>query len=89
MGRMLKGLGVNYMSNTVFIDESGFNANLSRTQGWAPKGETTKAKVLTARANSISILGAISAKGLVKFSLRKPIPPSKKKEKKKGKLVNG
>lgn len=62
-------MSVDYMNNSVFIDESGFNANL-RTQGWAPKGEAVK--VLTARANSISILGTISAKGLIKISLRKP-----------------
>jgi transposase len=77
---MVKELGVDYTSNCVFIDESGFNANLRRTQGWAPKGEAAKVKVLTARANSISILGAISAKGLIKISLRKPMVPSKKRK---------
>ncbi|CEP10864.1 hypothetical protein, partial, partial [Parasitella parasitica] len=60
---MVIELGVDYMSNSVFIDKSGFNANLRRTQGWAPKGEAAKVKVLTARANSISILGATSVKG--------------------------
>jgi hypothetical protein len=59
-------MGVDCMNNRVFIDESGFNANLGRTQGWAPKEEAAKVKVLTAKANSISILGAISAKGLIK-----------------------
>lgn len=77
---MVKRLGVDYMENCVFIDESGFNANLRRTQGWAPKGEMAKVKVATARANSISILGATCSKGLIKISLRKPIPPSKKKK---------
>lgn len=52
------------VNNCIFINESGFNASLKRTQGWAPKGEAAKVKVLTARANSISILGATSAKGL-------------------------
>ncbi|CEP15814.1 hypothetical protein [Parasitella parasitica] len=68
------------MSNSVFIDESGFNANLRRAQGWAPKGEAAKVKVITARANSISILGAISAKVLIKISLKKPMSPSKKRK---------
>jgi transposase len=63
------------MTNCIFIDEAGFNANLRRTQGWAPIGETPRVKVLAARANSISILGATSPKGLIKVCLRKPIPP--------------
>ncbi|CEP12412.1 hypothetical protein [Parasitella parasitica] len=75
-----KEMGVDYMNNCVFIDEAGFNANLRRTQGWAPKGQTPIVKVLTARANSISILGATSARGLIKVSLRKPVPPSKKRK---------
>lgn len=74
------------MKNCIFIDEAGFYANLRRIQGWAPKGEKAKVKVLTARANTISILGVVSAFGLIKVSLRKPIPPSKKK---KRKLNNG
>lgn len=32
-------LGMGYMTNCVFIDEAGFNANHRRTQGWAPKGQ--------------------------------------------------
>ncbi|KAG1135061.1 hypothetical protein G6F37_007927 [Rhizopus arrhizus] len=73
-------MDVDYMNNCVFIDESGFNANLRRTQGWAPKEETAKVKVLTAKANSISILDAISAKYLIKISLRKPMHSSKKRK---------
>ncbi|KAI9254711.1 hypothetical protein EDC94DRAFT_662224 [Helicostylum pulchrum] len=69
----MKSMGVDYMNNCVFIDEAGFNANLRRTQGRAPKGELAIVKVLTARANSISILGAIPSKGLIKVCLRKPI----------------
>ncbi|KAG0182695.1 hypothetical protein DFQ29_002825 [Apophysomyces sp. BC1021] len=75
-----KELDIDYMHNSIAIDESGFNANLRRSQGWVPKGEAAKANVPTARANSISILGATSAKGLIKISLRKLIPPSKKRK---------
>jgi hypothetical protein len=35
-------------------------------------GESAKVKVFMSRANSIFILGATSAKGLIKISLRKP-----------------
>lgn len=75
-------MGVDYMNNCVFIDEAGFNANLRRTQGWVPVGETPIVKVLTARANSISILGATYPKGLIKICLRKPIPPESSKKRK-------
>ncbi|KAI7903104.1 uncharacterized protein BX663DRAFT_415746, partial [Cokeromyces recurvatus] len=51
-----------------------------RTQGWAPVGETPTVKVFTARANLLSTLGAISAKGLIKVCLRKPIPLTKKRK---------
>lgn len=46
---MVKEMSVDYMNNSVFIDESGLNANLRRTQGWAPKGKA--AKVLTSQFN--------------------------------------
>ncbi|CEP16413.1 hypothetical protein [Parasitella parasitica] len=75
-------VGVDYLKNSVFIDEAGFNANLRRTQGWAPIGETPIVTVKTARANSISILGAISSKGLIKVCLRKPVPPPSSKKRK-------
>ncbi|KAI8334524.1 hypothetical protein EDC96DRAFT_450912, partial [Choanephora cucurbitarum] len=78
--KMLKDIGVDYMNNNVFVDESGSNANLKRTQGWALKEEAAKVKVLTARANSISILRAISAKGSFKINLRKPMPSPKKRK---------
>lgn len=75
-------MGVDYMANCVFIDEAGFNANLRRAQGWAPIGETPIVKVKTARANSISILGAIYPKDLIKVCLRKPVPPPSSKKQK-------
>jgi hypothetical protein len=75
----IQTLGIGYMNNCVFIDESGFHANLNRIQGWSPKGNRANVKVLTAKANTISILGAVSAKGVIKVYLRKPILPAKKK----------
>ncbi|KAG2195416.1 hypothetical protein INT47_002855 [Mucor saturninus] len=63
------------MANCVFINEAGFNANLRRTQGWAPIEETPIVKVNTPRASSISILGATYPKVLLKVCLRKPVPP--------------
>ncbi|KAI9488322.1 hypothetical protein BDB00DRAFT_772737 [Zychaea mexicana] len=54
--------------------QSGFNATLRRTQGWAPKGGRLLKSI------QISILGATSVKGLIKISLRQPIPSSKEKK---------
>lgn len=68
------------MSNCIFIDEDGFNANLRRSQGWASKGQTPIVKVLTARANSIPILGATSAKGVIKVCLESQFRPRKKRK---------
>ena len=68
------------MSNWVFIHEAGFNTNLRRTQRWAPKGQTPIVKVLTARANSISILGATSAKDVIKVCLESQFRPRKKRK---------
>lgn len=82
MGRGSHSNGCGLHDNCAFIDEAGLNANLRRTQGWAPVGEIPKVKVLTARANSISILGAIYPKGLIKICLRKPIPPESSKKRK-------
>ena len=68
------------MSNWVFIHEAGFNTNLRRTQRWAPKGQTPIVKMLTARSNSISILGATSAKDVIKVCLESQFRPRKKKK---------
>lgn len=71
---------MDYMTNCVFIDEAAFHVNLRRTQAWSSIGSNANVKVLTARANTLTILGAISTRGVIKISLRKPIPPSKKKK---------
>ncbi|KAI7869254.1 uncharacterized protein EV154DRAFT_403270, partial [Mucor mucedo] len=63
-------MGVDYMNNCILIDEVGFNADLRKTQVWAPVGDTPIVKVLSDRANSFSILGATFAKGLFKICLK-------------------
>jgi hypothetical protein len=75
-GEMLKA---DFMSNSVFIDESELKEILRRIQGWAPKGKAAKVKVLSTKVSSISILGAISVKNLIKINLRKPISFPKKR----------
>ena len=63
---------MNFQKNCVFIDEAGFNINITRNRGWSKKGTPAKAIVPSARSTSITILGAISADGVIDISLRKP-----------------
>jgi hypothetical protein len=72
-------LGVDCMSRSAFIDASELKETLRRIQDWAPKGEAAKFKVLSTRVDSISILGAISVKNLIKINLKKPISFPKKR----------
>ncbi|KAL1928869.1 hypothetical protein VTP01DRAFT_2655 [Rhizomucor pusillus] len=76
-----RGTDMNYLQNCVFLDESSFHINMRRGIAWSKKG--TKAEVVTpsTRAQTTSILGAISAAGIIKISLRTPKPSKKRKTK--------
>ncbi|KAG2192272.1 hypothetical protein INT47_003861 [Mucor saturninus] len=83
---------MNFEKNCVFIDEAGFNINITRNRGWSKKGKPAKAIVPTSRSTSITILGAISIDGVIDMSLRKPTSTTgSKKRKVNGKevVVNG
>ncbi|CEG84661.1 hypothetical protein RMATCC62417_18430 [Rhizopus microsporus] len=71
-----------YMSNCVFIDESGFNINMNCSIAWVKKGERAIVTVPKTRANNITILGAIASYGVVNISVRRPkrAEPSKKRK---------
>ncbi|KAI8048502.1 DDE superfamily endonuclease-domain-containing protein [Thamnidium elegans] len=64
---------IDFEKNCVFLDEAGFNPHISRSRGWSKKGKPAKSIVPTSRGTSITILGAISAQGVIDISLRKPI----------------
>ncbi|KAG2193614.1 hypothetical protein INT47_007237 [Mucor saturninus] len=63
---------MDFQKNCVFIDEAGFNVNITRNRGWSKRGTPAKAIVPSARSTSITILGAISVDGVIDISLRKP-----------------
>ncbi|KAG2192701.1 hypothetical protein INT47_009303 [Mucor saturninus] len=63
---------IDFQKNCVFIDETGFNVNITRNRGWSKKGTPAKAIVPSARSTSITILGAISVDAVIDISLRKP-----------------
>lgn len=62
-----------------FIDESGFNLSLVRTEAWSKKGTPAKVTVPTQRGINLSILGCISSAGIVLLAKRDPIPSKKRK----------
>jgi transposase len=64
--------GMDYLKNCIFIDESGFDINMRRSRGWAARGSPAVITTPSARAVSHTIIGAISAFGVVNISLREP-----------------
>jgi transposase len=72
---------MDYSSNCVFIDESAFHINLKRSYARSKKGTPAIVKVPKTRAKTTTIMGAISAKGVVKVSVRLPKASANKKRK--------
>lgn len=66
-----------FSKNCVFVDESGFNINLKSSRAWAPKGKKAVVATPVTKAPSHSIIGAISAIGVVNISMRVPKAPPK------------
>lgn len=63
---------MDYMSNCIFIDESGFNINMNRSIAWTKKG-----------ASNITTLGTVAAYGGLNISVRRPKTAERSKEEKK------
>jgi hypothetical protein len=70
---------LDFTTNCVFLDESAFHINLKRGMAWSKKGTPAVVTVPTTKANATSILGAISATGLINVSLRVPKRIKKRK----------
>ncbi|CEI93947.1 hypothetical protein RMCBS344292_08171 [Rhizopus microsporus] len=70
---------LDFTTNCVFLDESAFHINLKRGMAWSKKGTPALVTVPTTKANATSILGAISATGLINVSLRVPKRITKRK----------
>ncbi|ORE11572.1 hypothetical protein BCV72DRAFT_324531 [Rhizopus microsporus var. microsporus] len=66
-----------FRTNCVFLNESAFHINLKRSMVWSKKGLPAVATVPKTRAQTTTILGAISASELIKCSLRLPQTPAK------------
>ncbi|KAG1509243.1 hypothetical protein G6F47_001604 [Rhizopus delemar] len=64
--------GLHFMKNCVFLDEAGFDVNMRRSRGWAQRGKPAIEETTSARGVSHTVIGAISAYGIVNVSLREP-----------------
>lgn len=69
---------MDFTKNCVFIDESGFDINMRRSRAWSRKGTEAIAPTESTRAKSHTVIGAISAIGIVSITMRVPLPPKKK-----------
>ncbi|KAI9256053.1 hypothetical protein EDC94DRAFT_586897 [Helicostylum pulchrum] len=68
---------MDFNTNCIFIDESAFDINKRPSTGRSARG--TPAVVITPSTKAIShtILGAISAMGVINIEIRVPVPPKK------------
>ena len=69
-------------TNCVFLDEFAFHINLRRSRGWSKRGTRAIVKTPKTRAETTTILGAISSSGLVNVSVR--VPKAIKRQKANG-----
>ena len=65
-----KEKGMRFMQICVFIDESGFDINMRRSRGWSTRGTQAVIETSSARAVSHTVIGAITAHGVLNISLR-------------------
>ncbi|CEG71209.1 hypothetical protein RMATCC62417_06978 [Rhizopus microsporus] len=70
---------MNFLTNCVSLDESASDINMKRSRAWSRKGTRATVTRPTTRANTTSILGAISAAGLITVGVKKPRPAKKRK----------
>lgn len=68
---------MDYFSNCVFVDESGFDIDMRPPSAWSIVGTPAIVETKSTKVTSHTILGAISAMGVVDIELRvaeKPKP---------------
>ncbi|KAG1047318.1 hypothetical protein G6F43_010227 [Rhizopus delemar] len=70
---------MNFLTNCAFLGESAFDINMKRSRAWSNKGTRAIVTRPTTRANTTSILGAISASDLITVGVKKPRPAKKRK----------
>ncbi|KAI8329482.1 hypothetical protein BC941DRAFT_518741 [Chlamydoabsidia padenii] len=69
--RKWENTDMSFLKNCVFLDESAFDINMKRSRAWSKQGTPAIVTRPTTRANTTSILGAISAAGLIAVGVKK------------------
>jgi hypothetical protein len=62
--------GINFLDNCVFVDESGFDINMRRSRGWSAKASAAIVETPSTKTSSQTVLGTISAFGVVNLTMR-------------------
>ncbi|EIE88158.1 hypothetical protein RO3G_12869 [Rhizopus delemar RA 99-880] len=62
--------GTNFLNNCVFVDEPGFDINIHRSRGCSAKDLTAIAETPSTKANSQTVIRAISAFSVAKLTIR-------------------
>jgi transposase len=70
---------MDYLSNCVFVDESGFDINMRPPSAWSTVGTPAIVETKSTKATSHTILGAISAMGVVDIELRVAEKPKQRR----------
>lgn len=68
---------MNYTENCIFIDESAFDINMKPPTARSVRGTPAIVTSPSARAISLTILGAISTCGVVNMEIRVPLTPKR------------
>lgn len=68
---------MDFTKNCIFIEESGFDINMRRSRAWSKKGTEAVIPTASTRAVSHTVIGAISAIGVVNITMRVPLSPKK------------
>ena len=77
--RWVNNDNMNYLKNCIFVDESGFDINMRRSRGWSKRGTQAVVTTPSARGVSHTVIGAISAIGVVNLSMRESGNAKRKK----------
>lgn len=78
---MTQSKDIEFEKNCIFIGEATYSQHFSRNSGWASKGKAPEAaeKPRSSQGVSVTMLGAISTKGVIDVSLRKATLSGKKR----------
>lgn len=68
---------MDFTKNCVFIDEFGFDINMRRRRAWPRKATEAVIPTVSIRVVSHTVIGAISAIGVICIIMRVPLPPKK------------